>query len=88
MTVKGMTRKQLITLLERDIRDDRTCITEGDMCLLFDMVGDIYDAECKRGEILFTLEKPNVYWKEWRPFLPQKNDVLKGLKDYELEETD
>ena len=80
MTVKGMTRKQLITLLEDRIRNDNVCITEGDMCLLFEECADEYDVDNQHSELEFTLRKLNNYWSPIRMFLPRLNDKLKGIK--------
>lgn len=80
MTVKGMTKKQLITLLEGKILDDNVCITEGDMCCMFDNYADTFDAESSRGELYFLMNKENAYWSDLRPFLPRKGNRLKGFK--------
>ena len=80
MTVKGMTKKQLITLLEGKILDDNICISEGDMCYMFDNYADIYDAECTYGDITYIMKQENPYWRELRPFIQRKGNRLKGIK--------
>lgn len=80
MSVKGMSRKQLITLIEDKVRNDNTCITEGDMCFIFDNYADEYEADSSKGEIVFTLTKLNNYWSEIRMFLPRLGDKLKGFR--------
>ena len=77
--VKGLTRKQLITILERDIRNDNACITEYDLQRIYKKYGDGYNAEMFQGEVLYTLERPNKEWEDIRMFLPRGGDILKGL---------
>lgn len=80
MTVKGMTKKQLIMLLEGNVLEDNTCITEGDMCYLFDNYADTYDVKNDYGDVSFTVFHENVYWKDLRPFLPKKGNRCRGFK--------
>ena len=80
MSTKGMTKKQLIMLLEGLILEDDTCITEGDMCYLFSNYADIYDAKKNYGELEFTMTHENPYWQDVRQFMPHKGKRLKGFK--------
>lgn len=75
-----MTKKQLIMLLEGNILDDNTCITEGDICYMFDNYADTYDAKNNYGDIDFILFHENVYWNDIRPFLPRKGSRCRGFK--------
>ena len=80
MTVKGLTKKQLIMMIERNVRDDNCCITEDDMYRMMQNEGDTYNAELFHGSVLFTLEVPNHKWDDIRMFLPRVGDILKGMK--------
>ena len=80
MTVKGMTKKQLIMLLEGNVLEDNVCITEGDMCCMFDNYADTYDSKSNLGDIEFILSHENIYWNDLRPFMPRKGNKLKGFK--------
>ncbi len=80
ISTKGMTRKQLTTILEGMIRNDNTCITEGDMCTIFSMFADDYEAEVNGEEMVYELTKLNNYWSDIRMFLPRLGDRLKGFK--------
>ena len=80
MSAKGMTRKQLITILEGRIGNDNVCITDGDMCIIYDMFADEYEAEEKVDGVEYTLTKLNNYWSPIRMFIPRLNDKLKGLR--------
>lgn len=79
MTVKGLTKKQLIMLIEGKINDDNCCLTEGDMCWLFDTYADSYKAESMYGELCYTLTKENAYWDGLRAFFPHENQKIKGI---------
>ena len=79
ISAKGMTRKQLVTILESKIRNDNTCITEGDMCSIFELFADEYEADFKEDNIEFTLTRINNYWSPLRMFLPRLGDKLKGM---------
>ena len=87
ISTKGLNRKQIIMLLEGLIGDDNVCITEGDMCLLFNNFADVYEAENKYGETVLTLSKQNDYWSGLRTFLPRLGDKVKGFKLYEPQKT-
>lgn len=87
LSTKGMTRKQIITILEDKIRNDNVCITKNAIDAIFDKYGDTYDAEIERNEIVYILSKLNEYWSIIRMFLPRLGDKLKGFKDDEHEET-
>ena len=78
MTVRGMTKKQIIILLERMIQNDNICITEGDMVMLFDHYGDTFEAESNKGQIIMTMTQENTYWKGIRQFIPRLGHKLKG----------
>ena len=78
MTVRGMTKKQIIILLERMIRNDNVCITEGDMVMLFDHYADEFEAESDKGHIVMTMTHENTYWKGIRAFIPRLGQKLKG----------
>lgn len=80
MTVKGLTKKQLITLLEKRVTNDNACITEEEMMWLFREVADVYDGEIFHGEVVYELVYPNPEWDEIRMFLPRVGDRLKGLR--------
>ena len=80
MTVRGLTKKQVIILLEKMVHDDNVCITEGDMVMLFDNYGDEFEASCERGEIFFQMTHENSYWKSIRAFIWKLGDKLKGYK--------
>ena len=80
MTVRGLTKKQVIILLERMVHDDMVCITEGDMVILFDNYGDEFEASCERGEIFLQMTHENSYWKSIRQFIYHLGDKLKGYK--------
>ena len=80
ISAKGMTRKQLITILESKIRNDNVCITEGDICSIYELFADDYEADFKHEELDFTLVKLNNYWSPLRMFLPRLGDKLKGMK--------
>lgn len=82
-TVKGMNRKQIITMLEGRIRNDNMCITEGDMCALFSEYADEYEIDLEHEERGLTLTKINNYWSPLRLFLPRLGDTLKGFSLYE-----
>jgi len=86
--VKGMTKKQLLMLIEKNIRNDNACITEQDMYFLFTDAADIYDAQWFHGEAIYELQYPNPYWEEIRMFLPRVGDVLKGLDKHEPSKAD
>ena len=78
MTVRGMTKKQVIILLERLIQSDNICITEGDMVMLFDNYADEFDAESSKGQIIMTMTHENTYWKGIRQFIPRLGHKMKG----------
>ena len=80
MTVRGLTKKQVIILLERMVHDDMVCITEGDMVILFDNYGDEFEASCERGEIFLQMTHENSYWKSIRQFIWKLGDKLKGYR--------
>ena len=80
MSVKGMNRKQIISLLEQRVRNDNMCITKGDMCALFNECADEYEPDIVMGEEYLILQKTNSYWSEIRMFLPRVGDKLKGFK--------
>lgn len=80
MTVRGLTKKQVIILLEKMVHDDNVCITEGDMVMLFDNYGDVFEASCERGEIFLSMTHENSYWKNIRDFIWKLGDKLKGYK--------
>ena len=62
MPTKGMTRKQILTILESMILDDNVCITESDVCYWFETYADDYEAEYNHdGDIKLTLIEPNDY---------------------------
>lgn len=88
LLTKGLTRKQIITILEDKIRNDNVCITEGAMSKIFDRYGDTYEASIERDETIFVLKKLNEYWSIIRMFLPRLGDKLKGFKDNEHEKAD
>ena len=77
---KGMTRKQITTILDGIIRNDNACITEGDMCRLFELYGDTYETECEAIEPSYELSALNNYWSEIRMFLPRLGYKLKGIR--------
>ena len=80
-TTKGMTRKQLIMVLEGLITNDNVCITESDMCAIFSRYADGYEAKADHnGDVTLTLTSLNDYWLNIRPFLPRKGDRLEGFK--------
>ena len=81
MTVKGMTRKQLITLLEKNVTNDNACITEGDVDKMFADCGDTYDVTIKNWDIMYKLVEENELWSVLRPFLPRVGDTMKGYRD-------
>lgn len=78
MTVRGLTKKQVVILLERMIHDDNVCITEGDMVILFDNYGDEFEASCEKGKIFLEMTHENSYWKNIRMFIHKIGDRLKG----------
>ena len=80
MTVKGLSKKQLIMLIEGKIDDDKICVTEGDMCWMFDTYADNYNVDSLYGELHYTLKKENSYWDGLRPFMPREGDKMKGIK--------
>ena len=84
-TVKGLTRKQIITLLESCIDNDNACIMAKDIESWFEDTGDEYKIHMVRNgeENVYTLEKENDYWEVYRPFLPRIGNVLKGIKPWE-----
>ena len=84
MTVKGMTKKQLIMLLEKNITNDNACVTESDMYKLFSECGDTYDVTISMRrdfDVEYKLVEENKQWDTFRPFLPRQGDVLKGFEN-------
>ena len=75
-----MTKKQLIMLIEGNVLDDNVCITEGDMCYLFENYADTFETKSVYGNVEYTMTRENSYWQELRPFLPRKGNKLKRLK--------
>lgn len=78
MHVRGLTKKQIIIMLERMVHDDNVCITEGDMVVLFDNYGDEFEAESSKGQIVLTMTKENPYWVGIRMFIHKLGEKLKG----------
>lgn len=79
MAVRGLTKKQLITLIHK-IDNDNSCITMDWLKMLFESYGDEYEVQLVIGDIYYKMVGQNSLWHEIRAFLPRTGDILKSAK--------
>lgn len=79
MSVKGLTKKQMVMWLDGVIGGEDTCITEHDVKKLFNLFGDTYLERENVDYVDYTLVMENDYWYRLRNKLPRQGDKLKGI---------